>query len=122
VGGTGLHWINNDYTATPQMRIKDFPMHERLAPGTGGDHAGLTAAAADNCGLFSTGRPVWSGTFAQAMLTYGLPPSLPLLTGILAETVAVPLLLPWIPGRPFSLKGAICGLVLLYCCLLPPAL
>jgi hypothetical protein len=36
---------------------------------------------------------------------------MPILIGILAGTVFVPLLLPWIPGRAFSLKGAILGAV-----------
>ena len=53
-----------------------------------------------------------NGPFLQAAITHGLPPSLALLTGIAAGTIAVPLLLPWIPGRAFSLKGGLCGLVL----------
>jgi hypothetical protein len=35
----------------------------------------------------------------------------PILTGVLAGVVLVPILLPWIPGRAFSLKGAILGAV-----------
>jgi hypothetical protein len=35
-----------------------------------------------------------------------------LAAGVLAGAVFVPLLLPWIPGRAFSLKGAITGLIL----------
>jgi len=31
--------------------------------------------------------------------------------GILAGAVAAPILLPWIPGRAFALKGAITGVV-----------
>ncbi|MBU1001814.1 MAG: hypothetical protein KKE73_04760 [Proteobacteria bacterium] len=34
------------------------------------------------------------------------------LAGILGGAVAVPLLLPWLPGRAFSLKGAVAGAVL----------
>lgn len=34
------------------------------------------------------------------------------LTGILAGCVAVPCLLPWIPGRAFALKGTLAGLAL----------
>jgi hypothetical protein len=33
----------------------------------------------------------------------------PILAGILAGAVLVPLLLPWVPGRAFSLKGALMG-------------
>jgi hypothetical protein len=35
----------------------------------------------------------------------------PILVGVLAGVVLVPILLPWIPGRAFSLKGAILGAV-----------
>ncbi len=37
---------------------------------------------------------------------------IPVLTGLVAGSVLVPILLPWIPGRPFSLKGALLGAVL----------
>ena len=35
----------------------------------------------------------------------------PVLAGFLAGAVLVPMLLPWIPGRAFSLKGALAGVV-----------
>ena len=35
----------------------------------------------------------------------------PVLAGFLAGTVLVPVLLPWIPGRAFSLKGALVGVL-----------
>jgi hypothetical protein len=35
----------------------------------------------------------------------------PLWAGFLTGTVLVPILLPWIPGRAFSLKGAIVGAI-----------
>jgi hypothetical protein len=35
-----------------------------------------------------------------------------LATGVLSGTVIVPVLLPWIPGRAFSLKGMIVGIIL----------
>jgi len=41
----------------------------------------------------------------------GLLTALPILAGLLAGVVLVPALLPWIPGRAFSLKGAIVGAV-----------
>lgn len=33
----------------------------------------------------------------------------PIIAGVIAGTVVVPILLPWIPGHAFSLKGAIAG-------------
>ena len=37
--------------------------------------------------------------------------ALPVLAGLLAGTVLVPVLLPWIPGRAFSFKGALVGAI-----------
>ena len=42
----------------------------------------------------------------------GLPALFSYGAGILAGAVIVPALLPWIPGRAFSFKGIIAGLVL----------
>jgi acetyl-CoA decarbonylase/synthase complex subunit gamma len=53
-----------------------------------------------------------SGSFAPAALQHGLPAALAVLTGIAAGSVGVPLLLPWLPGRAFSCKGAVFGLLL----------
>jgi hypothetical protein len=36
----------------------------------------------------------------------------PILAGFLAGTVLVPIFLPWVPGRAFSLKGAVLGAIL----------
>jgi hypothetical protein len=38
-----------------------------------------------------------------------MPTTLPVLAGVFTGVVLVPILLPWIPGRAFSLKGAILG-------------
>ena len=37
--------------------------------------------------------------------------SAPVLAGLLTGTILVPVLLPWIPGRAFSLKGALAGAI-----------
>jgi hypothetical protein len=49
---------------------------------------------------------------AVLLLLFGqLPMALAVLGAILAGAVAAPLLLPWLPGRAFALKGAWTGLV-----------
>ena len=53
-------------------------------------------------------------TGGESMLdrvTAGMLTASPILAGLLAGVVIVPLLLPWIPGRAFALKGAIAGAV-----------
>ena len=41
----------------------------------------------------------------------GMLTASPILAGVLAGVVLVPIFLPWIPGRAFSLKGAILGAI-----------
>jgi hypothetical protein len=41
----------------------------------------------------------------------GMLAASPILAGVLAGVVLVPIFLPWIPGRAFSLKGAIMGAI-----------
>jgi CO dehydrogenase/acetyl-CoA synthase delta subunit len=56
--------------------------------------------------LSGIGRPVFS--FAAAWQR-GVPAVVACLAGIVAGAVVVPILLPWLPGRAFSIKGTCCG-------------
>lgn len=47
-----------------------------------------------------------------SLLPVGLPPTVLYLVALLAGSVITPILLPWIPGRAFSLKGAQVGFFL----------
>ena len=96
--------------ATPAMRRKDFPLRERLAlvpmelvdavkPALGLALVFMLAAAL-----------LGPGPWLAAALRFGLPLCLSLLAGMLAGAVLTPLLLPWLPGRAFSVKGAWAGL------------
>jgi len=51
--------------------------------------------------IFSFSDALYRGS--MACIVYG--------AGIFAGAIAVPILLPWIPGRAFSIKGAITGLL-----------
>ena len=97
--------------ATPTMRRKAFPLWERvvLIP--------VELVAAFKVAIFilpvvfllgglETGLGFWTGA-----TTSGLLAVLALLTAIVAGTVLTPALLPWLPGRPFSVKGMLAGLV-----------
>jgi acetyl-CoA decarbonylase/synthase complex subunit gamma len=105
-------YLDNDCTASPEMRIKQFPFNERLV-----------LVPVEIMQALQQGLPIvlaflllagFAGEepFLQALIIHGLPPSLALLIGIVAGTIVTPLMLPWIPGRPFSLKGGLCGLLL----------
>jgi acetyl-CoA decarbonylase/synthase complex subunit gamma len=46
-----------------------------------------------------------------SLLSAGVPPMIVFLGGLVMGSVVTPILLPWIPGRAFSLKGAQVGLL-----------
>ena len=105
-------FLDNGCRATPEMRIKEFPFKERFVLIPVEIMQGLQQGVPIILIFLLLAGLMGNGPFLQAAITHGLPPSLALLTGIVAGTIAVPLLLPWIPGRAFSLKGGLCGLVL----------
>jgi len=95
--------------ATPAMRRKDFPVTERaalvpmeLVPASKWV-AISTAAIALMAGIM--GR----GSFLSDALLHGSRAFLFINLGTFAGAVVTPILLPWVPGRAFALKGAIIG-------------
>jgi len=103
------YFLDNNYTATINMRRKLFPFRERLvlAP------VELVQASRTIVPFmllfillsgFGGKLPFW-----QAALEFGPFAVLALAGGVAAGTIAVPLLLPWIPGRALSLKGFLAG-------------
>jgi len=105
-------FLDSGLKATPQMRLKTFPARERavLIP--------IELVSVLKWAIFilplvlllgglgGTSPGFWHNTF-----NHGLFAVLALLGAMLAGTVLTPLLLPWLPGRAFSLKGAVMGLV-----------
>lgn len=105
-------FLDNKCRANAAMRVKKFPFRERLV-----------LVPVEIMLAFKQGIPVilfflllagWvgKGDFLQAGVFHGLPPSLALIVGIVGGTIITPLLLPWIPGRAFSVKGGLSGLIL----------
>ena len=102
-------YLDNDRQATSAMRRKDFPLAERAAI------VPMELVPASKWILYITlsialisgflGR----GTFLTDALHYGSQALLALILGTFAGAVAAPLLLPWLPGRAFALKGAFTG-------------
>ncbi len=103
-------FLDNGMKATAEMRKVKFGMIDRLAltpvevKGTFKYLVLLSAV------LFILGGVTWSGfSFERAwrLLAAG---GVALLGAVLMGTVITPMLLPWIPGRAFSLKGGQVGL------------
>ncbi|MFC1628984.1 mercury methylation corrinoid protein HgcA [Gemmatimonadota bacterium] len=97
--------------ATPAMRRKRFPLSERvvLIPvELMGTLKYMIPAAAVFWFLSGFGGP---GEYWSNVSTFGTLAVASLLASLLAGAVFVPLLLPWLPGRAFSLKGLWMGLI-----------
>ncbi len=104
-------FLDSGLKATPQMRIKTFTTRDRavLIPL---ELISVLKWATFILPLFfflgglgSTPPGFWHNAF-----DHGLFAVVALLSAILAGVVLTPFLLPWLPGRAFSLKGAAMGL------------
>ncbi len=99
-------------TATPAMRLVRYALRDRavLVPvevATGAKYLALAAAI-----LMLLGLVVTRGLSLANVAAAAAPAAAVSVCAFLAGTVLGPLLLPWLPGRAFSLKGAALGLVL----------
>lgn len=61
--------------------------------------------------LWLAGGLGWWGYSGAALLANGLNVTAAYLGAVFAGAVAAPLFLPWLPGRSFSLKGAVAGFI-----------
>jgi hypothetical protein len=101
--------------ASPAMRRVDFPTIDRLVltpieitgllRPAGWAAVGLFLLSGFGPGIFSLGA-AWERGFAAVAA---------LAAGILAGAVVTPALLPWLPGRAFSVKGGLTGGILAAC-------
>ena len=107
-------FLDNGYRATPEMRIKKFPLKERLVLVPVEIMQGLKQGIPLMLFFMLVAGLAGDGPFLPVALSHGLPPSLAILAGLTAGNIVTPLLLPWIPGKPFSIKGAISGLVIFF--------
>ncbi len=98
--------------ATPEMRQVEFPLRDR-AKLVGVELSVLWSPKVLAAIAVGAALAVALAVFAPAFAT---PIALAVLTGVLAVAVGAgltPLLLPWVPGRMFALKGAIVGAVVI---------
>jgi acetyl-CoA decarbonylase/synthase complex subunit gamma len=99
------------FKATPEMRVKTFTTWERtvLIPV---ELVGALKEGGIVLAVFFLADSLWgAGEFLKDGWGHGLYSVLAFLMAILAGAVLTPLLLPWLPGRAFSVKGLILGLL-----------
>jgi acetyl-CoA decarbonylase/synthase complex subunit gamma len=97
--------------ATPSMRKKEFPFSERavLVPMELVPAAKIALPLA--AGLALVAALGGEASFWAELLSVGLVAAASVIIGLLAGAVLSPLLLPWLPGRAFAVKGAVIAVV-----------
>jgi len=104
-------FLDNGHKATPEMWIKKFSTLERMAL------IPMELVSAMKVGLVLMGilfflAFIWKSEEGMAVaLDHGLFSALAFFTAIVMGAILSPLLLPWLPGRAFSLKGLVLGLI-----------
>jgi len=98
--------------ATPSMRRKSFTMYERAVLIPVELVSALKWSLLILPAFFLLGGLGAPSGFWNGVLNEGVFAILNLLGALLAGAVLTPILLPWIPGRAFSQKGLIVGLII----------
>ncbi len=104
-------FLDSRLKTTPEMRLKTFPILERIA-----------LIPIELVGAFKGGLAVISiffvlsylgnvGEGSASALNHGLFSALSILMAIVAGGILAPVLLPWLPGRAFSIKGLTTGFI-----------
>ena len=110
-------YMDNGMKATAEMRFKSFPVWERFVLLPVELVGALKAALMIAPVLLILSGLLGPAAFWPNVLNQGLFAVQALITAILAGAVLTPLLLPWLPGRAFSLKSlgpaVFCALLLL---------
>ena len=104
-------FLENKLEATSEMRVKTFTALERLALIPMELIPALKWIAVTVFALLLLSGLFGPDHFWANILYHGLFTIPALLTALLAGAVLTPLLLPWLPGRAFSTKGLVIGLI-----------
>ncbi len=104
-------FMDADLKATPSMRQKTFFIGERAALIPVELVSALKYALMLTFAFFILGGIFGADQFWFNALNAGIFGGITLFMGIFAGAVLTPLLLPWLPGRAFALKGLVMGLI-----------
>jgi len=104
-------YLDAGLRATPNMRLKTFPLRERIVLIPIELVAAFKASLLIFLAFFLLGGMGGPAGYWANALNHGLFAVVALLLAILAGAVLTPILLPVLPGRAFSLKGSLVGVV-----------
>jgi hypothetical protein len=102
-------FLDAGYRATPAMRRVTFGLADRLEVAV--LELSMAGRAIALLSLLVLAATAWNGTALSWTTAWGTsaPVLLALWAGVLSGTVLFAALLPWLPGRMFSVKGAFLG-------------
>jgi CO dehydrogenase/acetyl-CoA synthase delta subunit len=104
-------FLNSEMRATPEMRIKTFSVLERMVLIPVELVSALKVAIVAVLVLAILSGFLGPASFLDNALRYGLVALPAIATAVMAGAVLAPLLLPWLPGRAFSIKGLPLGIL-----------
>ena len=104
-------FMDNGYKATMTMRRKAFPLRERAVLIPVEFVSAFKWFLVLALSFLILGGLLGKEGFLESALIHGLFAVLALFGALIAGAVLTPLLLPWLPGRAFSLKGLWLGLI-----------
>jgi acetyl-CoA decarbonylase/synthase complex subunit gamma len=104
-------FMDNGCKATSAMRRKGFPLRERAVLIPVEFVMAFKWFLVIALFFFVLGGLLGEGGFLASALDHGLFAVLALFGALVAGAVMTPLMLPWLPGRAFSLKGLWLGLI-----------
>jgi acetyl-CoA decarbonylase/synthase complex subunit gamma len=102
-------FLDLGFKAAPSMRTKSFTISERLVLVPVEVISAIKVGVIILAAMFLTSF-LLTGASIGVAIRYSYNAALALLLGIIAGAVVTPLLLPWLPGRSFSLKGLYPGI------------
>ena len=105
-------FIRTGLKATPEMRHKTFTLRERAVLIPVELVAALKWALIILPVIFILGGLAGPTHFWADALGHGLFTAALLFGAVIAGTVFLPVMLPWIPGRAFSMKGLLLGVII----------
>jgi len=112
-------FIDQGFKATPDMRLKTFPAIERIVLIPVELVEALKGALILIPLFFLLGGLIGSAGYWTNAIDHGTFAVFALVAAIFGGAVLTPVLLPWLPGRAFSIKGAVAGLLV---SVIPPVL
>jgi hypothetical protein len=104
-------FIDKGFKASPEMRLKTFPLRERIVLIPIELVATLKFLLILVPAFFFMGGFVGSNGYWANAMDHGLFAVVALLGAVAAGAILTPILLPWLPGRAFTTKGLIAGIV-----------